>query len=286
MDGDIVDCTIETANGCKLNVTEIQKKHVRVAGIYIIYNKVNKKCYVGQSNNMRKRQRKHIYELKSNTHNNNYLTNSYNKYGLDTFVFYVVQTVDNVCLLNDLELNYIKLLDSRMSDFGYNLTLNTFSRDGENLTKDHGKRVSKQKIPIVQLSLDGVLLKKFDSATYAAKECGFQQSGISRNCRKEQGSAFGYIWIYESEYTKEDFNFDEYYNGLPLVTKRKFLEKGIQYRENREVYQFTPDGVLVSTYKNVFQTQEHGFSRSQVYKCCNGVLPKYKGFIWKFKLNI
>ena len=59
-------------------------------GIYKIYCKENNRTYIGSSNNIERRFKEHISNLKNNRHINNYLQNSWNKYGEDSFSFTII----------------------------------------------------------------------------------------------------------------------------------------------------------------------------------------------------
>jgi group I intron endonuclease len=59
-------------------------------GIYRIINKTNNKIYIGSSVNILSRFSKHKSLLKHNKHDNDYLQNSYNKYGLENFLFEII----------------------------------------------------------------------------------------------------------------------------------------------------------------------------------------------------
>ena len=65
----------------------------KTSGIYKITNTQSNKCYIGSSVNIRKRCREHIIRLKNKSHPNDYLQNSFNKYGELNFIFEVVENV-------------------------------------------------------------------------------------------------------------------------------------------------------------------------------------------------
>ncbi len=67
-------------------------------GIYQIRNKINNKRYVGSSNNIEFRWRKHISFLTRNKHPNKHLQGAWNKYGKDSFEF----TVLLICVEDEL----------------------------------------------------------------------------------------------------------------------------------------------------------------------------------------
>lgn len=105
---------------------------IKISGIYIILNIDTQKAYIGQSNNVKYRWRKHKYELKSNIHFNSYLQNAYNKYGIDSFEFKILEECDQD-IIDEREQYYIDLYKSLNRNFGYNLD------SGGNHNKKHSK---------------------------------------------------------------------------------------------------------------------------------------------------
>ena len=79
-----------------------------VGYIYKIVNKINGKFYIGSTINFDKRKERHLYELNNNKHHNIFLQRAFEKYGVDTFEFYVREKeVNNVKELQKLEERYI-----------------------------------------------------------------------------------------------------------------------------------------------------------------------------------
>lgn len=68
------------------------------SGIYVILNTETKDRYVGQAANLDKRFKEHVKNLKGNYHCNAYLQRSFNKYGLQSFVFNVIEYCEIDCL--------------------------------------------------------------------------------------------------------------------------------------------------------------------------------------------
>jgi len=52
--------------------------------------------------------------------------------------------------------------------------------------------------PVIQMSLDGNLIKVFDEMQIAAKETGTSCSGISRCCRGKIKKSNGFIWKFDN----------------------------------------------------------------------------------------
>lgn len=115
------------------------------SGIYCIENTVNKKKYIGQSKHVKERWYKHKNELNNNMHYNDYLQNSWNKYGADNFSFYVLEYCPED-LLDEKEIYYIELYDTMCRDSGYNLksggqkTSNSYSEETRKKLSDSIKK--------------------------------------------------------------------------------------------------------------------------------------------------
>lgn len=88
-------------------------------GIYKIINLVTNKIYVGSSINIGKRWRDHKWHLKEGIHHNSHLQSSYNKHGLNNFMFSIEIECDVNDLLNEEKKTVLKY-KSNDRNFGYN----------------------------------------------------------------------------------------------------------------------------------------------------------------------
>ena len=61
------------------------------SGIYQIRNLINNKIYVGSAVNLKKRFNTHLYQLKTNIHENYKLQRDFDKYGEQNFIFEVIE---------------------------------------------------------------------------------------------------------------------------------------------------------------------------------------------------
>lgn len=99
------------------------RKYNKIAGIYKWENKVNHKCYIGQSIDIGSRLRHHVYNY-NNKRYINPLYRAFDKYGIDQFDVEILFEVPNPepclkLLLDQLEIGYIEMYNSYGSG-GYN----------------------------------------------------------------------------------------------------------------------------------------------------------------------
>lgn len=88
-------------------------------GVYKIVNKVNGKMYIGQSVDIERRWREHIYNV-GYDYRKNHLYSAMRKDGLDNFVFSVIVECDEY-MLDEFEIGIIKLYETTNPEKGYNL---------------------------------------------------------------------------------------------------------------------------------------------------------------------
>ena len=69
---------------------------MKKSGIYRIKNIITGDCYVGSSINIERRWTRHCRDLKANRHDNQFMQASYNKYGVDAFVYNVLDYCENI----------------------------------------------------------------------------------------------------------------------------------------------------------------------------------------------
>lgn len=114
-----------------------------VCGIYCIVNKENGKRYVGKSKNIYKRMHQHRYDLiKGRSRNeNNYLSASFIKYGIENFLYEVLEvcSIESCC---ERELYWMDYFDTNNKDKGYNIRRDSSS--GMITSKETSDKISKR----------------------------------------------------------------------------------------------------------------------------------------------
>lgn len=197
--------------------------------VYKHTNKINGKCYIGITWNVKERWRSNGKAYKG------YFGNAIQKYGWHNFeheILFSELTKDEAC---KKEIELIKKLNTLIPN-GYNLTkggegslgykISEKTREkmsnvklGENnpfYKKKHTKEwvdmISKinrenKSVPILQIDPETKqIIKEYDSITVASKELGCTVQAISRCLSKLSNTSMGYIWHYKNKnYSEEDF---------------------------------------------------------------------------------
>lgn len=109
-----------------------------MTGIYCIENSVNRKKYVGQAKDIEKRWETHKAELRRGAHYNTHLQAAWDKYGEQSFAFYILELCD-VESLSERETFYINSLSS--FENGYNMTQGGEGTRGHHHTEEHKNKM-------------------------------------------------------------------------------------------------------------------------------------------------
>lgn len=113
----------------------------QTSGIYKITCTANNKIYIGSSQNMQKRCWQHRTDLKGQYHRNIYLQRAFDKYGMTSLIFEVVEFVE-LDLLLEREQYWIDTLLTTIPN-GFNIALSTESNmRGRKFTPEHRAKIS------------------------------------------------------------------------------------------------------------------------------------------------
>ena len=206
-------------------MTSWPDRQERPSGVYGIYCQANEKWYVGQAQNIRRRNQEERRELVAGCCHNKHLQNAWNKYGPDAFTWVVLMRCP-VEKLDDFEVAWIKRLNSYES--GFNMTTggggargykhsaewkaqaSERNRDGKSprkgrpLSAESKARMranalggnSPKARAVYQLAKTGEVLVLFASIGDAERETGISGAHISEVCRgvPKRKTAGGFIW--------------------------------------------------------------------------------------------
>jgi group I intron endonuclease len=254
------------------------QKGLNISGIYQIKNKTNGKSYIGSSINIRLRWKDHRRKLRKGIHHSKHLQSSFDKYGLDSFEFLIIEKVDDLNNLLKSEQKWIDFYQSYDRLYGYNSRkfassnwmLSVSDETREKLKKSHlGKKRSKEchKKILASISkkvyqLDKETLEKineFSSCKEGEEKTGIARQLISMACRGITKSAKGYCWTYDID----NFKKPEKYNILPKVTR------------------FIIDQDTGNEWKTIKEAAEYlNLTKNQIYS-----LIKWKKLIYEYRKN-
>lgn len=206
----------------------------RVSGIYQITNLVNKKVYIGSSENIAKRWVHHKSNLRNNKHHSFHLQRSYNKHGEEIFSFSILATcpVEYLLKLEQWFLDNVKPEYNNSKKAGNCLGVKHTKESGEKkrvalegrifseeskdkmrkhaktkgITEDHKKvlansrtshlgPVNKQVLKICMTTQN--VLQEYKSITEASKDNNTRHSNISNAVRGVTKSSGGFKWKYK-----------------------------------------------------------------------------------------
>lgn len=141
------------------------------SGIYIIRFKGSTRVYIGQSVDLKRRFKHHIFCLKNGIHKNQKLQRACNKYGFENLLIEILEEA-SVPFLNEREQHYIKLYNSYRNGFN-------FSQGG-----DHERsRILKSSKKIYKYSAkDGMLLGCYIGFVNTERHCSINESNIRQCC--------------------------------------------------------------------------------------------------------
>jgi len=136
---------------------EFKKEIMQITGLYLIINKISGGIYIGSSVHIHRRWKGHRNHLKNNTHENNKLQNSWNKYGADAFELCILSQCSKEelipkeqCYIDFLGMQNLYNLEptSKNKLYTTGTTKEKISRahKGKVLTEEHKAKLSAAKI--------------------------------------------------------------------------------------------------------------------------------------------
>lgn len=247
-----------------------------ICGIYCITN--SKYFYVGLSKHVKERWNQHKRDLKKGIHKNTFMQRVYNKYCIDDPFEYILLCECEQNDLATLEKKYFNELEKNSNKIALNekeCGLDVWTDDmikkskqshlGKHHSDETKKKISQgqlgnirkqQRIPIVQLDLEGNLIKIWDSRKSAMNELG-----ITIDLSRKQSG--GFQWQKYSEYQ--------------ISPKGK-----ISYENTREVYQYSKNGDFIRKYNSIQEASDFtGIKHCNISNTIHGKQKTAGGYIWK-----
>lgn len=266
-------------------------------GIIYCYMSPSKKKYVGLTTNESHRKRTFRCTRRPYTHSQSKIDLAREKYGVDKFIYGIIETLESDSKselkkrLKEREKYWIRELDTYKN--GYNSTEGGDSvdikpevhiRHSRHMKEKYGGKMPEHLLkcqerslknasdacrrPVIQYSLDGEYVQKWESATDAAKSLGHKSGHQIRKCVKGRAySAYGYLW-------------KEVGDSSELILNR------CSYRK---VGKYDIDGNLLAVYNSCKEaTEKNPPINNPVDGCCNknsksdGVTYTRHGYVYKY----
>lgn len=244
---------------------------VKKSGIYCIFNRVNKKMYIGSAVNLKRRKTVHFCTLKSNSHFNGYLQNAYNKYSKENFLFVILEYVEPSNLINREQywIDYIgieNLYNSRPianSPLGTTRGKTSIEKQKYTYAKNGGSKLRK---PVHQINIkSGDIIKTWNSVYEAAQTLKISPSNIRDVCRNKIKSVGGFFWSFTENYT------------VPSI-----LERGETSRKAINQIDCST-GEIINTFRSIADASIFTkIQRRNINFVCQGKRRKAGGYRWEY----
>lgn len=229
--------------------------------IYMYINKINKKCYIGQTKDFNKRHKKHINDSYNKNCGYDYKTpfhNAIRRYGIENFDIKILkENLTTQCLLDFYEYYYINKFNTLTKNkHGYNV-----ANGGSNGNPYAGK--TEKEMKEVRRKMSESQKGKQNAKGKSKSEEAKRKISESRKGKKH------------SEETK--YKMSKAKKNMSEETKRKMSEA----KGGKLIARYGLDGKLIDV-KYQFEFVKDGFYSSGITFCCNGKLKTHKGFIFKY----
>lgn len=249
------------------------------SGIYKIENTLNKKVYIGSTNNFSYRKQTHFKLLKSNKHHSIKLQRAFNKYGEDNFKFEILVKCPVEYLLKVeqwfFDTHHPEYNISKVAKANYVPKVNRskLHRKGnpgirsEESKKKMSEAASNRAFEVYQVDLNNyTIIAKFKSMAKASRELNIPVAQIKACCKGVNICAKGYIFCLSSDYSISY-----------LVSQKN------KFKRHKLINQIK-NGNIINTFAGVREaSKETGLTTSNIHCCLKQHSKTAGGFEWKYK---
>ena len=267
----------------------------KICGIYKITNKINGKCYIGQSKDIIKRWKTEYKWY----HINKHLQAAFNKYGFENFDFEIIEECEPG-LLNEREQFWISIYNSFDRNFGYNKTLGGAGTPGRTfvmteetknkirLANTGHKFTSEQLEEFRNIIRDNQIVvycyetnKYYTSIANAARELNICKEAIRHVITGESKQAINYrfckITDNINEFITNCQQVDIYIKENNLSLKQYYLKIGIS---SRKAVKCIETGIIYNSITNA--AKKTRLNECCISKCCNKTQTNCNGYHFEF----
>ena len=144
----------------------------------------------------------------------------------------------------------------------YNINYGTCIQRRVNKTR--GVNNIKNSKTVYQYSLDGELVKEWQSAAEIERQLGFASSSINVCCLGKKKTSHGYIWSY-------------------TLLDKELCYKKLVHKLSKKVYQYTIDNEFIKEWQSTQEIQrELNYPSPNISACCMGKYKQSHGYIWRY----
>lgn len=263
-----------------------------ICGIYKISNNINKKIYIGSSEDIRTRWKSgHCRDLMKNDHHSAPLQNFFNKKDYEHIRF-TIECIEE-CPENHLKDREQFYLDdlSPFNDNGYNVCRIAYSSKGLRRTPKMIADLS-QKLgsPLNQYTLDGNFIQSYNSPYIAFQNTGLNNRSIAGAAFRSKNGLFGgFIWRpLNNEFSNKDLTSEQLKN---LRCRKKYKSRSAEDSEKqssnfgRKVAKYDLNGTLIAIYNSMYlAASENNLKKDSIRACCRGKQKSgiHAGFKWEW----
>jgi group I intron endonuclease len=222
--------------------------------IYKITNLVNNKIYIGQTTRPFKDRIKDYERF----YGNDYINNSFKKYGFDNFKFEIIDTANNIEELNKKEIYYINKYNSTNKEIGYNIEFGGLNSIPNDETR---KRMSESHMGIKQT--DRWIKKRIAiKGSEDAKKYGREKSEEEKKRLSETSPKY-WEGKERSEDTKRKISETKKERGLSKKQKDLLCKRVVAYNPMTEN--------ILGVYESSTEAAKHyPLSQSTISRRCTG----------------
>src|ERR1035437_2049507 len=186
-----------------------------ISGIYKITSLDNNKFYIGSSKEIKIRWNRHLNDLKNKKHGNIHLQRAFNKYGIDSFKFEIIEYCEehNLLIREQYYLDTLKPYED-----GFNIGVN--SSGGDNLTNNPRRE---EIIENIKRSVNENISKMTDEEKKNKWSRGFGSDNPN----------YGNTWSEDSKIEASNFQKERVKNGLNAGSNRKGINNIELYGEDK-----------------------------------------------------
>lgn len=257
--------------------------------IYRITNTITNDFYIGSAVNFKNRKWSHISSLRKNKHKNQFIQNSWNKYGEEAFIFEIIEVVDVKEKLIEREQYWIDTLSPTFNFAkiaGSPLGVKHTDKSRSNMSLAHIGQTFEERGHKMNCDCP-ICNHKFgkDSPRYIPREericiCGCQKSftcmttSLKRFINGHNKSQLG------RKKTKKEIEKQK-------KSLKKYYENGGESKRVKPISQFKLNKEFVKDWKSInIAAKTLNLDSGAIVNCLKGRTKSSGGFIWKYVLNL